>query len=251
VKKYLSKTKIINIKYYSATDKINRNGKFIISDVVADESLKLFMEIFKKKIVIEKINHSINYDSHEQSILDNNSLSFICNLDEKNKGFLYSYGLAFDINPLYNPALTYQNFGKEGKIVINSLSKSVKFINRRLNFKMKNEQLVDLFRKHGFSEWGGNWNYDINWQYFSVNPVVSNIMLSMDKADSIIFFQMIVKNMNFIDRFDKSEFALEIRYLYQKDGVKFLKVFGENFSKLKNLTDSQFFDLLRKKINYT
>ena len=132
-------------------------------------------------------------------------------------------------------------------IQVNNISKN--FINRRTNFPMKNEDVVDIFRANGFSIWGGNWLQDINWQYFSIEKNIATLLFLMKEEDARKFFDVLVDNIKFIDKFKKENFMIEIKYLYQKDEKKFLKIFEKNIGKLKNLSDSQFFDILRKKIN--
>lgn len=243
----LERLMLINVKYYSYNNKIKRDGKFIVLDSIADTSLKLFKELFSKKIIIEKINFLNEYKDHQESILENNSISFICDPSLKENISLHKYGLAFEINPLYNPSIQYQNH--DTRTIISTIRNSSDFINRTCNFPLKNENIATIFRKYGFSEWGGNWNYNPNWQYFSINLGVADIILLMNREDSKKFLKIIVNNIDLVERFNKIGFAFEINNLYQKNHKKFLKVFSRNFKKLKRLDDSQFFDLLIKNIN--
>ena len=245
----LERMRVVNAKHHLRNNEIKRDGKFIVLDVLADNTAKLFRELFKRNAVIEKINHITQYENHEKSKMDNNSLSFICDPKEKDAGLLYSYGVAFDINPIYNPELSYQNNDDIGKVSILVPKSSILFVNRKYPFEMKNDEFAGIFRKYGFSEWGGNWNYNINWHYFSINPFVASILLAMTVEDGKKFIDIVVKNIKFVERFNKSEFNTQLKYLYQKDPSKFLKILEKKFSNLKDLTDSQFFDLLRKNIN--
>jgi hypothetical protein len=244
----LNRLKILNIKYYDKNGNVNRDGQFLVLDIVSDHALKIFKKLYKKKILIEKIDDILVYKSHKESRIGNVSMGFICDKDD-DQNLLYSYGLAFDINPLYNPALNYvvDSSSDYAFIQVNNISKN--FINRRTNFPMKNEDVVDIFRANGFSIWGGNWLQDINWQYFSIEKNIATLLFLMKEEDARKFFDLLVDNIKFIDRFKKENFMIEIKYLYQKDERKFLKIFEKNIGKLKNLSDSQFFDILRKKIN--
>ena len=244
----LNRLKILNIKYYDKNGNVNRDGQFLVLDIVSDHALKIFKKLYKKKILLEKIDDILVYKSHKDSRVENVSMGFICDKDD-DKNLLYSYGLAFDINPLYNPALNYvvDSSSDYAFIQVNNISKN--FINRRTNFPMKNEDVVDIFRANGFSIWGGNWLQDINWQYFSIEKNIATLLFLMKEEDARKFFDVLVDNIKFIDKFKKENFMIEIKYLYQKDEKKFLKIFEKNIGKLKNLSDSQFFDILRKKIN--
>ena len=244
----LNRLKILNIKYYNKDGIVNRDGQFLVLDVASNHALKIFKKLYKKKILIEKINDILVHKSHKDSRIENVSMGFICDKDD-DQNLLYSYGLAFDINPLYNPALNYvvDPNSDYAFIQVNNISKN--FINRRIDFPMKNEDVVDIFTENGFSDWGGNWLKDVKWQYFSIEKNIATLLFLMKTEDAKKFFDVVVDNIKFIDRFKKENFMIEVKYLYQKDGKKFLKIFEKNIGKLKNLSDSQFFDLLRKKIN--
>ena len=242
----LNRLKIANIKYRSNKDIINKNGQLIVLDVVAPETLKLFKKLFKKNIFIEKINNPSEYKTHKDSLLDNTSLSFICDKDDLMNDILNGYGVAFDINPIYNPALTF--FSQDGKnesyIVVST--KSLRFVNRNLKHHMMNEKIVSIFSDYGFNDWGGNRDYNSNFQYFSVNKVVTKLLLEMNADDARKFFEILIRNKKLINRFNKDEFVFEIKFMYEKNPKLFLKIFKNNISKLNNIEDSSFFDLLRK-----
>ena len=67
--------------------------------------------------------------------------------------------------------------------------------------------------------------------------------------DAKRFFEILIKNKKLMSRFDKDEFVFEIKFLYEKNPKLFLKAFKSSISKLSNLTDSSFFDLLRKNMS--
>lgn len=244
----LNRLKIVNIKYYDKNRVMNRDGQFLVLDVVSNHALSVFRKLYKKKFSIEKIDDILIHKSHQESRIENISMGFICDSND-DKSLLYSYGMAFDINPLYNPALKYTTNSVDGSVSIKAPGVSRGFINRGLNFRMKNEEIASIFHENGFSNWGGNWIEDMNWQYFSVDKNVASLLFSMRAEDAEKFFNIVVDNIEFIDRFKKDNFTTEIKYLYQNNGRQFLTIFGSNVKKLKNLSDSQFFDLLRKKIN--
>jgi hypothetical protein len=243
---HINRLKIVNVRYHIDKNSINRNGQLITLDVVSHQVLKLFKELFRKNIFIEKINNLIEYKTHSDSLLDNNSLSFICDENDLKNGILNSYGVAFDINPLYNPILNFFPQNKKNESYIIVPTKSLAFVNRSLNHYMMNERIVSIFSDFGFNDWGGNKVYNPSFQYFSINKIITKLLLSMNKEDAEQFFKILVNSKKLMNRFDKEEFIFEIKFLYEKDSVLFLKVFKNNIKKLNKMSDSAFFDLLRK-----
>jgi len=76
----------------------------------------------------------------------------------------HAYGLAIDVNPYYNPYVTY---GQDGEEIISPVSASA-YADRRVGFPYKIDEddlCYKLFIQHGFI-WGGNWNSVKDYQHF-------------------------------------------------------------------------------------
>ena len=76
----------------------------------------------------------------------------------------HAQGLAIDINPRYNP---YVTFAADGSAQI-SPENGVPYADREMFFPMKidrNDLCYQLFTAHGF-EWGGDWDTPLDYQHF-------------------------------------------------------------------------------------
>lgn len=76
----------------------------------------------------------------------------------------HAKGRAIDINPFYNPYITYN---KDGTANI-SPEGSEPYADRTASFPYKideNDLAYKLFKEHGFT-WGGNWNSVKDYQHF-------------------------------------------------------------------------------------
>ena len=76
----------------------------------------------------------------------------------------HALGLAIDINPFYNPYITYN---KDGSEKISPANASV-YADRTASFPYKideNDLCYQLFKEHGFT-WGGHWNSCKDYQHF-------------------------------------------------------------------------------------
>ena len=91
-----------------------------------------------------------NYASDDAQAADNNTSAFYCRPDGQSptKFSHHSYGIAIDINPLYNPAVEDKAVSPEnGRI----------YLNRNLNHKAmikEGDKLFILFTQKGWL-WGG------------------------------------------------------------------------------------------------
>lgn len=154
----LSNLVILNVKHYDFNNKI-QTGKIICNKDIASDLLYIFEQLYKNKYQIEKINIIDNYDFDDIKSMENNNTS--CFNFRKIKGTneysKHAYGLALDINPLYNPYYVNEN----------TILPNKKYINRELPFKHKideNDLCYKLFIERDFV-WGGNWKYP-DYQHF-------------------------------------------------------------------------------------
>ena len=76
----------------------------------------------------------------------------------------HALGLAIDINPLYNPYITYN---KDGTSNVSPVA-AMDYADRDKSFPYKIDEddlCYKLFVEHGFT-WGGNWNSCKDYQHF-------------------------------------------------------------------------------------
>lgn len=140
-------------------------GELISSKTIADDLVEIFYELYQANYQIDKIKLIDDYNADDDlSCMDNNSSAFnyrtIGGTDRLSN---HGLGLAIDINPVYNPYVTYPN-GVE-RI---SPAGSEMYGDRSQDFPHKideNDLCYQLFIEHGFT-WGGNWNSIKDYQHF-------------------------------------------------------------------------------------
>lgn len=153
---------IIDVKYFNFRNEI-KNGLIMCNKYIAEDLNYIFTRLYENKYQIEKIILIDEYEFDDiKSMIDNNSSCFnfrkILNKNEYSK---HAYGLAIDINPLYNPYVL-----KNGEKIILPVN-GAKYANRDLEFEHKidhNDLCYKLFKERGFN-WGGDWEYP-DYQHF-------------------------------------------------------------------------------------
>ena len=143
------------------------DGEIICNKYIADDLLEIFEELYEAKYPIEKIKLVDEYDADDEaSMADNNSSSFNFRyISYTTKISKHGYGLAMDINTLYNPYVKTVN----GKLSIEPAN-ATDYVDRSKDFdyKIDEDDLVyKLFIAHGF-EWGGSWKSSKDYQHFEV-----------------------------------------------------------------------------------
>lgn len=129
-------------------------GELICNVRIAESLTDIFKTLFTENYPIEKIRLIDEYDADDElSMSDNNSSCFNFRyVSYTNRISLHGYGMAVDINPLYNPYIKEV----DGKKVI-APANSADFEDRTKNFPYKIEEddlCCRLFAEHGF-KWGG------------------------------------------------------------------------------------------------
>lgn len=142
-----------------------QSGELICNRQIAQDLLEIFYELHAAEYPIEKIRLVDEYDADDTlSMLDNNTSCFNFRPVEGSKNLSkHALGLAIDINPFYNPYVTYP----KGQIRI-SPQGSEPYADRSQDFPYKidkNDLCYRLFTEHGFT-WGGNWKTLKDYQHF-------------------------------------------------------------------------------------
>lgn len=141
-------------------------GELICNKLITQDIVEIFYELYKNEYFVEKIKLIDEYDGDDDaSMADNNTSSFnYRNVAGSTSLSKHSLGLAIDVNPLYNPYITYNGDGTENVSPVSAIA----YVDRDNNFPYKIDETdlcYKLFVQHGFI-WGGNWNSCKDYQHF-------------------------------------------------------------------------------------
>lgn len=154
---------------YVGFDEQTHVGELIVHESIADTILEIFQTLYENGYQIEKMRLIDDYggDDHA-SLLDNNTSAFNYRVVEGSKKLSrHAYGLAIDINPFYNPYVTYP-----GGVEHISPEGSEPYADREADFPHKigkdGDLCWQLFSQHGFT-WGGDWKSLKDYQHFQIS----------------------------------------------------------------------------------
>lgn len=152
-------------------------GELICSRLIAQDLLEIFHELYLNEYKIEKVLLAEEYSGDmAAAIEDNNTFCFGGRTQEDSHSTRHSQGLAVDINPLYNPYVSYgeddarEVFPSSGAPSAEAPLENpgLDYGDRRQDFPYKideNDLCYKLFLEHGFT-WGGNWNDAKGYMHF-------------------------------------------------------------------------------------
>jgi hypothetical protein len=141
------------------------SGELIVNKAIAEDVIEIFTELYEAKYPIERMVLVDEYDADDNtSMADNNSSAFNYRVIEGTKRIsLHSYGMAIDINPLYNPYV----HEVDGERVVTPVEGAM-YEDRSLDcpYYIRSEDVCyQTFIKRGFT-WGGDWKNTKDYQHF-------------------------------------------------------------------------------------
>lgn len=159
----------VHVLYYDF-EGMPAEGELICNQTIAQDLVEIFHELYKAEYQIEKIRLIDEYGGDDDlSMADNNTSCFNYRVVSGSSSLSkHAYGLAIDINPLYNPYITYN---KDHSINV-SPAAGADYADRSKAFPYKideNDLCCRLFKEHGFT-WGGDWNSCKDYQHFQKTP---------------------------------------------------------------------------------
>ena len=148
-------------------------GELICNAKITEPLTYIFRKLFTENYPIEKIRLIDEYDADDElSMRDNNSSCFNFRYVSFTKRIsLHGYGMAVDINPLYNPYIKEV----DGKKII-APDNAAAFEDRTKDFPYKiteNDLCCRLFAEHGF-KWGGrDLPEELDYQHFFIEEGIT------------------------------------------------------------------------------
>lgn len=155
-----------------------RTGEMICNHSIAIPLLDIFHTLFEHHYPIERIQLVDDFQADDDlCCLKNNTSCFnyrtIAGTDTLSR---HAFGMAVDVNPFFNPYVTYINKntdthglpGSSGMGVRISPPGSEAYADRERDFPHKigpGDLCYELFISHGFT-WGGDWTHCKDYQHF-------------------------------------------------------------------------------------
>jgi hypothetical protein len=143
-----------------------QSGELICNKDLAQDFVEIFYELYNSNYQVESIKLVDEFGGDDTaSMLANNTSCFNYRvIPNTTRLSNHAKGRAIDINPFYNPYITYN---KDGSANISPVG-SEPYADRSASFPYKideNDLAYKLFISHGFT-WGGNWNSSKDYQHF-------------------------------------------------------------------------------------
>lgn len=143
----------------------SRIGELICNQEIADELLEIFLALYRADYPIERIVLVEEFGSSDSASMATNNTSCFNSRRVPGSRTLskHAYGLAIDLNPLYNPLVKIRN----GRITIMPEEGNL-YADRSIRNPHQitaSDTAYRLFKQYGF-RWGGDWRSAKDYQHF-------------------------------------------------------------------------------------
>lgn len=155
----------VKVLYYGF-DGDTHEGELIVNKAIAEDIVEIFHELYDQRYPIEQMALVDDYNADDNaSMAADNTSAFNYRVIDNGTGKLsvHSYGLAIDINPLYNPYVRKIN----GETVV-SPDNGTEYADRSLGceyYIKEGDACYKAFTERGFT-WGGDWKNSKDYQHF-------------------------------------------------------------------------------------
>lgn len=187
----MERLRLLTMSYVDFNGQEHYDGKMVVLDAISEATLAVFKELYELQFPIERMEVISKYNGDDDVSLAANNTSAFCYRVITGGGpvSLHGLGVAIDINPVQNPYLGFGG-GFKGTVYSGKISvlpsKGVDYLNRTHMRCGMVEEVVAIFKKHGFTDWGGDWGDGdqggrIDYQHFSVPREKAEELLKIDK----------------------------------------------------------------------
>lgn len=150
----------VHVLHYDLNHEV-KEGELICNQLIAEDLVEIFQALFEAEYPIERICLIEEYNGDDEtSMRDNNTSCFNYRvIAGSSKLSNHSFGLAIDVNPLYNPYVS-------GGFIQPATGAAYTDRSGDFPYKIDREDLCyQLFTEHGFT-WGGDWSSPKDYQHF-------------------------------------------------------------------------------------
>lgn len=157
----LDELRYLSVPFFGYDGKTH-NGELIVHKAVSEEVVEIFSDLHHACFAIEKMRLIEHYQADDNaSMADNNSSAFCFRRNVTHPHLLskHSYGLAIDINPLYNP------YVKKDRVLPSEGKPYLDRSNLLKGMVGETTSCYKAFIKRGWT-WGGSWPDRQDYQHF-------------------------------------------------------------------------------------
>lgn len=161
----LSELRYVRVLHYGF-DGAAHIGELVVNRAIAQDTRDIFKELFDAQYPIEKMLLIDTYGGDDDaSMSDNNTSSFNFRTVEGTTTLSkHAYGLAIDINPLYNPYIPIRN---NVPVVLPASAQAYADREAECEYYIRRGDVCyEAFVSRGFT-WGGDWTTEKDYQHFS------------------------------------------------------------------------------------
>jgi hypothetical protein len=234
----LNRLSYVQITYYDYDGKI-QIGHLVVIDVVAHSIVTLFKTLLANKIPFEKLM------PYYTGSISGGTIAFNCRAVTGGKSWsLHSYGTAIDINYFRNPYIGQYTFDARNQYATAVLIPdyaNLQTLYRETNSAYAIDSIVELIKKSGFVNWGGDWYDRTDYMHFSTPKFIARMLAIMNLPQGTRLFNLSIRVPHLTAKF--TMFGLW-KKLYKLYPDRLMGAIEHNIKHLHTSSEREFFDII-------
>lgn len=184
--------RLVRFSYLGFDGRLHDDGAIVVLDAVSERVARIFAELRLRGFPIAKAKPMEAYDGDDEAAMaDDNSSGFNVRLvADSEKLSLHALAVAIDVNPVENPYIRCT-----GALCTVSPPQGADFLNRAPHRPGKPdrhgmaEDIVDIFARNGFVNWGGNWDSPLDYQHFDIGRKLAEELVALPPDEAKARFE--------------------------------------------------------------
>lgn len=152
------------------------DGEIVVLAAAALQVQAIFATLLQQRFPLARARPLTHYrGDDEASMRDNNTSAFNDRaITHGHAPSLHAYGLAIDINPVQNPYVNTRSHDARFHPAAGS-----RYADRTTQRAGMTEEIVELFARHGFPIWGGDWKVPVDYQHFQTSRALARKLAAL------------------------------------------------------------------------
>ncbi len=171
---------LVTFAYTDFAGRTHNDGQLVVLDVLAEDVLAIFRALYAQRFAMASAQPIEAFGGDDDASMAANNTSAFNHRAVAGRASIsvHAYGAAIDLNPVQNP---YVVRGAKPEIAPQA---GAAFVQRNPPRPGMAESVIGIFARRGFTDWGGRWRSETDYQHFAVPRALAARLASASREEA-------------------------------------------------------------------